>query len=407
MRFFVFRYFFALRQKGTVGWLSAISMLGVAVGTAALIIVLSAFNGLERLIEGMYQNFDPELKVLPERGKFFALPAAQMQALQSLPGLQQVVSVVEDNALLRAGNAQMVVRMKGVSDNFLLEDRFQEALLLGRYALHAGPVPAMMCGRGVQQALNLSIGNPAAMAQLWYPKAKASQGLDPSKAFVKKSILPEGVFRLEKQYDEKYVIVPIATAWALTRRPGQVSALELKARAGTSVPDLQEAVQTLLGRQYQVQAYAQQHASLVKVLRLERLFVLLALAVILLIASFNIFTALSMLGVQKRVDISMLKAMGAPAGWVQRMFLWLGLAIAGAGALVGTIVGVGLCLAQQAFGFVSMGMATAIVDAYPIHLQAPDIALALLLVVVTSLAIAYIPARAAETNALFLKDGAE
>jgi lipoprotein-releasing system permease protein len=395
LRLLVFRYAASLRRRSVIGWLAGISVIGVGVSTAAMVIVLSAFNGLEGLISDLYASWDPALKVEPVKGKFFALGTIPYEKIKKIEGVETVTAVLEDNALLRNGDLQLVVRVKGVEATYPRSAQFDSAITEGAFELNRGPFAGLVVGYAVQQALGIGVGNQLEPIQLWYPKRNARLGLDPTKSFTKRPAMATGVFRLEKQYDEKYVFGPVELVEQLTGRVAERSFIEIELLNNQDPDRIKGKLEALLGPQFRVLTYREQHATLARILNLERLFVYVALTVILLISSFNIFTALSMLAVEKRRDMEVLLTMGAEPGLIGKVFLGIGFVVAGLGAALGLGLGVALCLAQQTFGLVSMGMATSIVASYPVALKIGDLAIIVGTVLVTTLAISWMPAKKA------------
>lgn len=395
LRLLITRYFAGLRRRSVVGALSAISVLGVAVSTGAMVIVLSAFNGLEGLIRQLHESWDPGLKIEPTQGKFFEPALARPAALRKLEGVAALHPVVEDNALLRFNEGQAVVRLKGVEPAYGQRPGLAMGMRAGRFELGVPGAWGLVLGAGLQYELQVPLNAGFTGLQVWYPRAKKALGLDPRSAFSRQAAIATGVFQVEKQYDERYVFADIRLAAELMERPGQVTALEVDLAPGTDPDALAAKVQHQLGPAFRVLTSKQQHQSLMRVLRLERLFVYLALTVILLISSFNIFTALSMLGVEKRRDLAVLLALGAQPRLLLQTFLGLGLAISGLGATLGVGLGLALCWAQQRYKLVSMGMQTSIVEEYPVEVHQADLWLTALTVIAVSLAVSWAPARAA------------
>lgn len=389
------RYFFSGKEKKFINILSIIAMLGVAVGTAALVIVLSAFNGLEALVRKLDQRFDPEIKVMAAQGKSFEVTPQFLKPLQQIQGVQVITEVIEDNALLRYRDAQVVVRIKGVSDSFQQQHRIDSAMVAGEPLLKRGNIPYAIVGAGIQQALGVSLHNQLDAMQFWYPKNKKNIAINPADAFNKKSILASGIFQISSQYDEKYVFVPLTFAEALMQHGAKRTALEIKTTEKADIQEIKEELKKLLGDKFKVLDSDEQHASFLRVMKIERLFTFAALLFILVIASFNIFVSLSMLAIEKRRDVGIFYALGADEGFIQRVFIAEGGLIAGIGTAVGLAAGLALCLLQQHFGFVSMGMTSAVVEAYPVQIHWADFAVTGLCVILFTIAATYSPAKRA------------
>ncbi len=367
-------------------------MVGVAVGTATLVVVLSVFNGLEDLLRSLYNTFDPELKVMPVSGKSFTLEEAKLEELKKVEGLSIITEVIEDNALVRYRESQMVVRVKGVSDNFLEQKRLDRALVAGRLMLRDDDLRYAIIGRGVQYTLSISLKDDFHALQFYTPQAVKPGTLDPSKLFTQKNIMPGGVFAIEKQYDNNYIFVPLDFAQELFDYDVKRTALEIKLASGANTTRVQQQLAAILGDQFEVLNSDQQHAELYKLLGIEKLFVFLTFSFILAIASFNIFFSLSMLAIDKRPDVAILNALGADHSLIKKIFLAEGAIIALSGAMIGLGLGLVICVLQQEYGLVSMGMTTSILEAYPVKIKPTDFLYTGLLIFVITFLASYRPA---------------
>jgi lipoprotein-releasing system permease protein len=271
----------------------------------------------------------------------------------------------------------------------------EKTLVAGSASLGSKGAWGAVVGAGLQYNLQIPLNAGFTGLQVWYPRAGKKLGLDPRSAFSRHAVIATGVFQIEKQYDERYVFVDHQLASDLMEHRGQSTTLELYLADDHEPTDKIRTIQEIMGEGFTVRTSEQQHESLMRVLLLERLFVFLALAVILLISSFNIFTALSMLAVEKRRDLAVLGAMGAKPSLIWKVFLLLGLTISSTGALLGVGLGLGLCWLQSEFKLVSMGMQSAIVQEYPVEVHVADLWLIATTVLCVSLAVSWIPARGA------------
>ena len=386
------RYFRSKMKRNIISIISNISMIGVAVGSAALIIVLSVFNGLEDLIRTIYGSFDPNLKITSVEGKAFELNEDLVTRIRKTPGVLLVTEVIEDNALLRYENRQKVVKLKGVSGNFFGQNKIDSTVIEGDYRLRRNGYNYALVGRGIQYELSIRVENAIIPMNLLYPKNKSSVSLTPEDAFSEKSILAGGVFVIEKQYDDNYVFVPLEFARDLMEYGAKRTALEIKVKEGESVVRVQRELKQQLGPAYQVLNSDEQHVSLLRAVKVEKMFVFLTFAFILLIASINIFFSLSMLVIDKKKDIAILSAMGATPVIIRNIFLGEGAIIALIGAGTGLLLGLLVCWIQQTFGLISMGMATALVDAYPVKMLLRDFLLTGLTIIIITLLVSIRPA---------------
>ncbi|MGF1534132.1 MAG: FtsX-like permease family protein [Bernardetiaceae bacterium] len=389
------RYFFSRKKKQFIHVLTNLSMLVVAVGTMALIVVLSTFNGLETLTRGLHTAHNPDLKVVPARGKTLTLHPEEYARIQTTEGVATLTEVIEDNALLRYGSGQSVVKIKGVSPNFGEQYPLGQYLKEGVFALQNAEGEARaLIGMGVQYQLAISLHGTPTPLVLWYPsRNKKISVADPSKNFRRFPIYPAGVLAVEQQFDERYVLVPLDFARQLTGYDSAVSFLEIRVLG--KVSEVQKNLQAYLGDRARVLNSDQQQESILRAFKIERLFAFLAFACIIAVASFNIFFSLAMLVIEKRRDISILKALGADTHFVQAIFLWETGIIAGLGTGLGLLLGFLLVLSQEVFGWVSLGIETAIVSAYPVELRWGDFVWTGLVVLLITLSAGILPARRA------------
>ena len=366
------RYFRSKKKKNFINIISNISMIGVAVGTMALVIVLSVFNGLEDLIRSLYSSFDPEIRISATAGKSFEITDDLLVAIQALEGVAIVTEVIEDNAYVRYKDSEMVIKVKGVGDNFIEQKRMDETIVHGELKLKKDGNSYALVGRGVQYALGISPNNDFYSLQLFYPKNIRPGSLNPGSLYTQKNILPGAIFAIEKQYDENYVFVPLDFAQSLMNYGDKRTSLEIKTTEGADINDVQANLKALLGEQFQVLNSDEQHSGLLRAIKIEKLFVFLTFSFILAVASFNIFFSLTMLAIDKKKDIAILYAMGATDRLIRGIFLKEGAIIAFTGAVSGLLLGLVICWLQQTYGFVSMGMETSVLDSYPVKMEFTD-----------------------------------
>ncbi|MBN7809933.1 ABC transporter permease [Algoriphagus sp. H41] len=350
-------------------------MVGVAVGTIALVVVMSVFNGLEDLIRSLFASFDAELKIEPAKGKSFLAPEAWLAEIRDIEGVEVLTEVIEDNVLYEHDDNQLVAKIKGVSDNFLDQGRFANGYFWGDTTLGTELRPGAILGRGVGFFLSIHLNEPNSSLKVFYPKAPRSAGsIDPTQLYNSAQLEPRAFFSIEQQFDDEYVIAPLHFTRDLLNYGEKRTALEIKVKEGASVADVQKRLKAHLGQDFLVKNADEQHAGLIRTVKLEKLFVFLTLTFILAIASFNIFFSLSMLAIEKKKDIAVLKAMGARDSMIRRIFLKQGALIALSGAVIGLVLGYLTVLAQDTFGLVSLGISSAVVDAYPVRIVWSDFA---------------------------------
>lgn len=368
-------------------------MIGVAVGTMALVVVLSVFNGLEELVRSLYASFDAELKVEATVGKSFTVDEAWLQGIQEVEGVAIVTEVIEDNALFKYRDFQHLARLKGVSDNYLDHDRFGAGYVWGSLDLGTENRPKAIVGRGVGFFLSMDLDNEFEMLQVFYPKAPRSAGtIDPSQMYNSDRLKPSAFFSVDKEFDDNYIIAPLSFVAKLLNYGDRRTALEIKVKDEASIQRVKKRLRDHLGDDFTVKDTDEQHAGLLRTIKIEKLFVFITLSFILAVASFNIFFSLSMMAIEKKRDTAILFALGARESLVKGIYIKQGAIIAFAGAAIGLIVGFLLVWAQDRFGLVSLGIASSVIDNYPVKMVWTDFLWTSLAVVAITFLAAYRPA---------------
>ncbi|TLV01044.1 ABC transporter permease [Dyadobacter luticola] len=398
------RYFFSKNKRSFISLIARIAMAGVAVGTMAMVVVLSVFNGMEDLNRKIFKTFEADIRVIPVEGKRFQVPRTLVSDVKSVEGVRGVTQVIEDNALARYGGQQMIIRLKGVDSTFERQSQLDTAMLGGSLKLY-GPngTPFAIISEGIRNALSISLEDILTPIEVLYPKISAKAlNLTSPEAFNHLSLRPGGIFFIENRYDD-YVIAPVALVDSLMQYKGERSALEVRVAAGYEEKKVSEAIGQKLGKQFAVKDRDSQNADLLRAIKMEKFFVAVTLSLIILVAAINIFFSLSMLAIEKKKDVAMLYALGANPSLIRKIFLAEGAIVAFSGAIVGLCGGIVLCWAQTRYGFVSMGMSTALVDAYPVKLIWGDILYTGVIVVIITMLVSYIPARRAADAGLILR----
>ncbi|VAW26343.1 Lipoprotein releasing system transmembrane protein LolC/LolE [hydrothermal vent metagenome] len=347
-------------------------MFVVGFSTMALIIVLSVFNGLEDLLRDLYGSFDPEIKIESVKGKSFELNTDFIQKINDIPGVNQVVFVVEDQAYVKYNKSEMVAVIKGVSANYPSVNRLKSKIVEGELNFWNGNIPMAVVGQGIQYSLGVSTADEYSTLQVYYPKNLRSKSLNMSNTMTKMNLQVAGVFAIERQFDEKYIIVPITFASELFRYQNRVTALEVSVAEGSETLKVQAKLKAFLGNNFKVQNADEQHDIILRTVKIEKLFVFVTFIFIIGVSSINIFFALSMLAIDKKKDIGMLFSMGATARQVRSIFLAEGAIISLSGAVVGLLLGLIIIILQQEVGLVRMGLQTSVIDYYPVKLQVQD-----------------------------------
>ncbi|MEJ7643117.1 MAG: FtsX-like permease family protein [Chryseolinea sp.] len=387
------RYLFSKRKKNFINVISIISVIAVALISAAIIIVLSIFNGLGDLLHSINNSFDPEIRIEAAKGKSFINSELLLKKVKQVPGVSIVTEVIEDHAYARYNGADQVVTVKGVSDSFMDQQRIPKTSIVeGELALKKNGVDRALIGYGVKSSLSIAIDQDFFPLQLFYVKSARGGTMDPTKLYTQKNILPGGVFSIIQNFDESYVIVPLKFARELFNYGNKRTSLEIKAAQNANVEKIEEALQRALGSEFKVLNAEEQHQDLYRVLKLEKLFASVAAAVLLLIGSINIYFSLMMLALDKKRDITIMSAMGADARLIQKVFVMEGILIAGLGTLAGLALGAFTVLLQQNFSMVSMGMNSSVVDGYPVKMVFSDFVYVFFIMTVVTILISSRPA---------------
>lgn len=390
------RYLFAKKQYNAIHIISGISAAAVGVVTAAMVCVLSVMNGFGVMVEQLFSQFDPDIRIEAVSGKSFHDQGERFDALRQLSEVAMVSQSIEETALLQFEDKQMPVRLYGVDSVFPTLTHIENIITEGHYEVYDGAFDRAVLGQGLawQMGIGARFISPL---QLYAPKRNAKVNmLRPDQSFNDEVCFIAGTFAVQQvKYDNEVMLVDID----LTRRlldygNHEVSALLIKVAPHTSVKQAKKAIQSLLGEGFAVLDRYEQQADFFRILRVEKLLTTLLLVFILLIASFNIIGSLSMLIIDKQTDIQTLSHLGANKKMIQRIFLFEGWLISALGAMVGLAIGLIVCLAQEHLGILKLGNGTEyVVSAYPVAVQTTDVLIVAAVVLTLGFIAAWIPAR--------------
>lgn len=366
------RYLFAKKSRNAINVISAVSVAGVAVGTMALIIILSVFNGLETMVSKIFNTFDPDIKITAAEGKTFIADTARLKLLANVDGLSCYSLTIEENALLKYGDRQYIATIKGVDDNYGMVTNIDSAMWEGEFILNDDKGRSFAIpGMGVAVNLGMRI-NFVTQLSIIVPRKNASTNLDPENALKRQYVFPSGIFEVEKEYDSKYVYLPIDFVRNLTETYDGTSSIEVKFKENANSKSVQKRITEIYGSGFVVRNQYEQQEMFYKVMRSERLAIFFILTLILIIASFNIIGSLTMLIIEKERDIEILKSLGADNSLIQKIFIFEGWLISIIGALAGIFLGFVICWLQQTFGLVKLNSESLIMDSYPVVMKLKD-----------------------------------
>jgi len=387
------RYLFAKKTRHAINIISGISVGGVTIGTMALIIILSAFNGLDNLVRSLFSTFDPDLKITVAEGKTFSSEHENITKLKEHEGILYLSEVIEENALLRYGEKQYIATIKGVGDDFVKMSGIDSMIYDGEFLLKDQKNSYAIVGQGIASTLSMGL-NFITPIQIYVPKRTKNVILTPDKAFNRKYIFPSGIFAIQQDFDSKYIIVPIDFARELLDYTVELSSIELKIDPSYNQDRVQKELQTLLGNEFEVKNRYEQQEFVYKIMQSEKWAIFLILTFILIIASFNIIGSLSMLIIEKKKDIETLRNLGANLKLIRKIFLLEGWMISILGAISGLILGSIICTLQQQFGLVKIqGGESFVIDTYPVSMEIPDFLFVFLTVLLIGYLAAWYPVR--------------
>lgn len=399
------RYFRAPKSAQAINIISWISIVAISIASGAMIVLFSVFNGLEAWTIGLYNRFYPELKVAPVKGKFFDVSNRQLQAIKSIKGIQTVAAVAEDMVLLNTDEEQQVATLKGVDNNWFKVCALDATDNQGKeyyWPETTKHIPAIM-GISLASNLGIDVNNVFSLLKIQYPKPNTNLTLDVNDALNDIIVKPEQTFSSLEEIDHQYIIVPLAAAQYLYGIKGAVSALEIKTDGKTSESKIKEQVLQILGAKIKVENSFEQNKTLYMIMKGEKWAVYAILTFVLLIASFNMIGALSMVVMEKRKDVAILRSMGATTAFIRTLFLLEGMVLALVGAAIGVGLGLLLCVIQQQFGLVKLSDAFE-VKYYPVVLSGMDVVLVLFTVSIIGLLASWYPANKAAKLPVFLRE---
>lgn len=400
------RYLFSKKSTNAINIISWVSMLGMAVGAMALIVVLSVFNGFEGLVLSLYNSFYPDIEIIATKGKTFEQNPEWYQKVVHLHSVQAVSQTLEENVYLEYGDQAALGTVKGVDAHYNDVTTVKDYVRQGHFLLRDSAMNYAVIGANLAIPMNVNIERGLEPLRLTVPRKGVKSAFIPEDAFVTLPAMPSGIFSIQQEFDSKYVFVSLAFAKELLGDENRISAYEIKLKPGTDPKDAQQQIAALTGPLFQVKTRIEQKAEMYRVMLIERWVTTAILGFIILIISFNIIGSLTMLVLEKSRDISILKAMGADSRLISRIYLLNGLLASLFGAGVGLLLGYGICLLQMKFHFLKLsggGGSSFVIDYYPVSLQWADPLVAASIILLVSLLAAHFPSRKAGQSEMNFK----
>lgn len=400
-----FRYLFSKKSTNAINIISWVSMAGMAVGAFALIVVLSVFNGFEGLVLSLYSSFYPDIEVRAAQGKTFEDDAALLRNVYTIGNVASVSRTLNENAYLEYGEQSHLATIKGVDEKYNDVALVKNYVRKGKFSLGDSDLNYAVVGANIGYQLGVDVEQGFEPLSITVPRKGNSSSFSPAGEFSMMQALPVGLFSIQQEFDSRFVFVSLDFAKQLLGGDNRISAWEIKLKDNTQLEHTKKEIATLLGSQFAVKTRYEQKAETYRVMLIERWVTTAILSFIILIISFNIIGSLSMLVLEKSKDISILKAMGADASLIQKIYLLNGILGSLIGAATGLLLGYVVCLAQMKFHFLKLGGADSsfVIDYYPVKLKWIDPIVTSAIIISISLAAAYFPAKKAGESAMSFK----
>lgn len=401
---FSWRYFRAKKSTHAVNIISWVSVSAILFGTASLIIILSAFNGFESLVKSLYSSFYADVNISPEKGKVIVLTAVQLQQLRAVSGVQALTLAVEEKALLQYGEAQTVVHLMGVDAAYADVAGLPSSMYRGEFNTGTPEQPGLVLGVGIEQSLGLLADRSMYPVSMYLPRRNVQASSDPLSALGVAVGFPTGSFAIQSEFDNTYVITNLGFVKDyLSLKEHEFGSAAIKLVPGVDEGEAVRSIQGVLGKGYKVEDRFQQNKMLYTTIKLEKLAIYGIFTLILVVAAFNMVGALSMLVLEKKKDIHVLKAMGADNTLIQKIFIAEGMLLALLGTMGGMAIAILLYYLQTRYKLIPLQGATFLIDYYPVKLVFADFALVFSTVCLIGFAASWIPSKKAAAATVELR----
>ncbi|MBL7739145.1 MAG: ABC transporter permease [Chitinophagaceae bacterium] len=401
---FAWRYFKAKKSTNAINVIAWISIAAIIIGTAALILVLSVFNGFEGLVKSLYSTFYTDLKVSPAAGKIMTITPEQLQQLKGIDGINNYSLIAEEKAFIQHGEYQSVVFLKGVDDNYRYVSGVADHIVRGEYEPGTADSPQLILGAGVENALGLQAERDLSSLNIYLPRKGAAEQFDPMENISSNTIRASSAFVIQQDFDNKYGITHIDFVKKVLRLDkNEYSGLEIKLNDPSAADDIKKQVKRVFGSGYKVQNRYEQNQALYSVMNMERWIIYGVLSLILVVAAFNMIGALTMLVLEKQKDISVLHALGGNRSFIQKIFLSEGLLLALIGGVTGMLLAAGLAWLQISYHLIPLTGGSFLIDYFPVTLRIMDFLLVGATVFVIALIASWLPSKKAASQEFSLR----
>jgi len=393
------RYLFGKKSINAINIITGISVVGISIGAAALVLILSVFNGFEDLIRSNFNAFNPEIKVTPAKGKYFEVDSEFLQKISDISGIENYSLVQEEVAYFEYDNNRSVGVIKGVDKNFEIVNNIDTTIIAGHFSLKKNGLNFGVIGSGLASKLGVNTSDQLTPLTIYILKNKTRGPLD--QFYKRAEVLPAGKFALQSEADMKYLIVPVDLSKYLLGKKNEYSAIEIKTKG--DVYEVKNELQSKLGSAFVVKNRMEQDAELMKIMNMEKWISYAIVSLTLFLVAFNMIGSLWMIVLDKRRDISILQSMGANKKLIKRIFIYEGLLISGIGLIIGVILALLFYFAQKDFGIIGIPEGF-IIDAYPIQLRLMDFVVVTITVFFIGILISLLPAYRAGKIPAFLRE---
>ncbi|MBS4043122.1 MAG: ABC transporter permease [Chitinophagaceae bacterium] len=400
---FAWRYFKSKKTTNAINIIAWVSVTAIAVVTAAIIIVLSVFNGFEGLVKSLYSDFYADIKISSTQHSFQFKPEQFIQ-LKEINGVDYFSGIVEEKAILLNEGLQSIVVLKAVDTNYTSVNKIQQYVHRGEFKLGHQQEPQIVLGAGIENALGVDVEHHYTPLLLYMPNRNSNKSITSLEGFNSATINPVGTFLVQQEFDNKYVFTNLSFAqYMLDFKENEYTSIEILLSKNANPESVKKSLQQLLGAAFKVETRYEQNSSLFKIMQVEKWFIYALLSLILAIAAFNIVGALTMLVLEKQKDIHILKAMGANEGLIRKIFLTEGIMLASIGGGIGILISIIICLLQQHFHFIKLEGGTFIIDYYPVKMLLFDFILTIFTILFIAFVASWIPSAKAAKSLMQLK----
>ena len=402
---FAWRYFKAKKTTNAINVIAWISITAIVIGTAALILVLSVFNGFEDLVKSLYSSFYPDLKISPVSGKQINLTQEQLNKLRSVKGVRSVSLIAEEKALLQNGEYQSIIYLKGVDENYTSVTTVADHIIKGSFNTGETENPRLVLGAGIENAVGVQADRNLSPLTVYLPKKAEVNLSNPLQSISADTINTAGTFVIQQDFDNKYAITNLGFVKQMLGMPADAySAAEISIKQDADEKEVKQLISGMLKPSYLIETRYEQNKSLYSIMQVEKWVIYAVLSLILVVAAFNMVGALTMLVLEKKQDISVLHALGGSQNFIQRIFLSEGLLLAIIGGGAGMLIALVLALVQINFKIIPLQGGSFLIDYFPVKLSLPDFLLVGFTVITIALLASWIPARKAALQQFALRE---